>query len=297
MPLLVPRSVTESIAVYVDEVYLASGTGVIQTAIPIPFRCDVSFEESAAAAGINLSSEFKANELSHRNYRRYGRFLEYTMGLVSALCRGSPLRVIVSVEGASRFCSAYSRLVAGVVNEAFATMGSQMDPHFVAEFGRQVVWVWRQYRHICVSPLTNPFRFVFDTKYSYAETSVSIVGGAAPNGLPLLWRSKDLFTVLANATLASLQPIQPHPLISEFGFGYSERCLPLQACDLIGNLLFASLKYRLGLNTRTNRLKHDLLTSKFPQITQEDGVLAALELHDCGVACQPTFSATCQFLP
>jgi hypothetical protein len=284
MPHLPPISPSppKPMMVFVDETFFHSQTGVIQVGIPFPSYLEHLFNRDAAdiiKGSRQPISEFKASQISKGNAEVYKKFLELILRKSGMLHEQVDLHPIVTFESYTAHAVYDAGKITRVVSQAWKNLNvCDVDPHFVAEFSRQVAWINCFFEKILPNTIPNPFIFVFDNKHSYAQECQSVKRIFLPSGIATLKKQGELLVYAANAVLASLANGRSFPRVSQFNFEHSGNKYFLQAADLVCNLSYNWINYEKGIRTVVTELKHDMLQEVMPAFQLPSKLLDALEV-------------------
>lgn len=255
------------ISVYVDETYLDDRSGVIQSAFCLPKKNLSNFESAVDALkplypGIFPAIEFKGSSLSHGNLPVYREFLNIVCGFSTQISDKSPLRTIITIESKSRLEDKNFDWILNQLKSASSALNvtaKNLD-HFLTESARQIWWIYRFSDKFCTSPIANEFIFVFDNKQQYGQMCRSDFDLIHPQLGPVKWNGGKLISSYAKTLLNALGKREGKaiPKVDSFDFGFSTTTRPLQACDLLSNLFFNTLKGELGFASPIVSLKHSL---------------------------------------
>lgn len=280
------------ITVYVDETYFDGQTGLIQTAFPI---VSDHYESEVVAAikklvkeskpGITIN-EFKASQLSAGNEPVYRGFLQRCVNAAAIQGDQSPLRPAVTFEAAQRYQGSDFDWVRDQVTGALKKIGVTGEDYLAGEFSRQVLWIWRHFGQVLEQPVGNPFAFIFDNKYSYAQKCRSLKPVEVPGGVFIFHEFGKVLTSFANTMLPRMEPKRSFPWIERFGYGFSQDNFLLQGCDLISNLFYNSIRYAKGLVNGTTTLKDTLLRSMMAGLAYPAELLDAFTLSGEQLLCR-----------
>jgi hypothetical protein len=276
----------------VDETYFDGQTGLIQTAFPI---VSDHYEAEVVAAikkliedskpGITVN-EFKASQLSAGNEPAYRGFLQHCVNAAVIQGDQSPLRPVVTFEAAQRYQGPEFNWVRDQVTGALKNIGVTGEDFLAAEFSRQVLWIWRHFGQVLDKPVGNPFAFVFDNKYSYAQKCRSLKPVKLSSSIFLFHEFGKVLTTFANTMLPRMEPKRLFPRIERFGYGFSQDNFLIQGCDLVSNLFYNSLRYAKGLVNGTTTLKDTLLRSMMPELAYPAELLDAFALSGEQLLCR-----------
>jgi hypothetical protein len=278
-PIPVPTVLTnlmdiQPILLFVDETYLSNGTGQVQTVVPVPLstyrnvvvpECQRVLGELGPAA-----REFKGGKIRHGNQEQYKRFLRLFRNLASLVAEHSPLRTVITLDGAAietgePFLSAHRHVAL-----ALGRVGITDCEQLARAFSRKLVWLKDHFEAISVRPFSNPLVVTFDNKYRYSDhmqRQRAIQRGATIHSFRKL---EDVLTVAANCLLDQWKKPMVLPPIEQLSFRESASEFGLQAADLFSNLYYNLVLSELGHSSDTVRLKADLCRELLPSIAISD---------------------------
>ncbi len=163
----------QPILLFVDETYLADGTGQIQTAVPVPqslYDTVIVPECRKLLAQFGPEAkEFKGGSLKAKNHKRYKQFLRLFRNLAAIIAQQSPLRMVITLDGSSIQSGEPLVSVHQHIALALNRVGI-LDSEQVAQgFSRQLVWLKKHFEALTLRPFSNPLVVVFDNRYRYSQ--------------------------------------------------------------------------------------------------------------------------------
>ena len=269
----------QPILLFVDQTYLADGTGQIQTAVPVPQslydtvivpECRRLLAEFGPEA-----KEFTGGSLKTRNRKRYQQFLRLFRNLAAIIAGQSPLRMVITLDGSSiqsgePFVSVHKHIALSL-NRVGITDSDQV----AQGFSRQLVWLKDHFAALTLRAFPNPLTVIFDNRYRYSQ-EMQRQRAIHRNGveLPGSRALEDVLTIAANCLLEQWKTPIPLPRIQQMTFRDSATECGLQAADLFCNLFFNYALSELGYSNDTVRLKAELCQELLPSLTITDELRA-----------------------
>jgi len=273
----------EPILLFVDETYLADGTGQIQTAVPVPQslydtvivpECRRLLAQSGPEA-----KEFKGGSLKPKNHKRYKQFLRLFRNLAAIIAQQSPLRMVMTLDGTSLQSGEPLVSVQKHIAIALTRVGITDSDQVALGFSRQLVWLKDHFEALSLRPFSNPLVVIFDNRYRYSQEMqrhrvIHRNGVELPSSRAL----EDVLTIAANCLLDQWKTPIALPRIQRMTFRDSSTEFGLQAADLFCNLFFNFVLSELGYSNKTVRLKAELCRELLPSLALTDDFRAKASL-------------------
>lgn len=265
----------QSILLFVDETYLADGTGQIQTAVPVPQSLYDSVivpecRRLLAQFGPEVK-EFKGGSLKPTNRKRYQQFLRLFRNLAAIIAQQSPLRMVITLDGSSIQSGEPLASVHKHIALALTRVGITDSDQVAQGFSRQLVWLKDHFDALTLRPFSNPLVVIFDNRYRYSQEMqrhrAILRNGVERASCRAL---EDVLTIAANCLLDQWKTPIPLPRIQQMTFRDSFIEFGLQAADLFCNLFFNFVLSELGYSNDTVRLKAELCRELLPSLTLTD---------------------------
>lgn len=213
----------QPILLFVDETYLADGTGQIQTAVPVPQslydtvlvpECRKLLAQFGPEA-----KEFKGGSLKPKNHKRYKQFLRLFRNLAAIIAQQSPLRMVITLDGSSIQSGEPLISVHQHIALALKRVGIIDSDQVAQGFSRQLVWLKEHFEALTLRPFSNPLVVVFDNRYRYSQ-EMQRQRAILRNGVELAScrALEDVLTIAANCLLEQWKTPMPLPQIQQMTF-------------------------------------------------------------------------------
>ena len=271
--------------VYVDEVYLYRGTGVIRAAIPIPQVAVASLEQEAASLrqeGKVQPKEFKGSQITGGNEGLYTEFLLIFARAAMRFGLASVIRPTVSIETQVPPNSAQTidppnsaQTIEKIVSVSLRMMKAEVSKSLLHDFAMKTWWIACTLEAIRSGPDNNEYHFIFDNVYNNASEMDEPLLVPLPEGFLVQWHRQGLLSEFLDKLLPKLLPEQAFPKMS-LDFSDSRSTYALQACDVLSNVFHGRLSAIRGLRSRNARTKERILSSCFPGFSPPEELLDAL---------------------
>ena len=273
----------QPILLFIDETYLANGTGKIQTVIPV----SVSLYQSVVVPecrkflrhlGSN-AKEFKGGNIKRGNLKAYKSFLRLFTNLSAVVAAQSPLRSVITLDGNSLesgepFASVHKHILL-----ALNHVGISDSQQVAAAFSRQLVWLKEHFAAISSHTFPNPLVLTFDNQFSY-DRQMQDHRAVMRNGgeLDSFRKLEDILTIAANCLLQQWQLPVKLPPIQQMSFRDSATEFGLQAADLFCNLYFNFVLAELGHSDASTTFKAEVCHAFLPSLTVSNELRASANL-------------------
>lgn len=306
--LLVPKNEAPAIVVFLDETYLLKESGFLQAAVPIPLNVYAGeliplCKELLGKLGKD-AKEFKGSAIKPGNRDVYLQFLRHYTNASANVGDKVELYPVVAVDAADQYTGDKFKWVFDNVVGGLKNLGIDNEENLIAEFSRQVLWLFHHWKKISTVRYANPLVLLFDNKHRYAEKfneQRAVINDKLI--APTFWELGKTMTSFANTLFSMMEPRIPIPCISRLDFQWSPSDFGLQAADVFSHLIYNALKCEMGIKDEGADLKYELLLHVMPDFKLDSPLQTALKVEkdndgrDGLVCVEPKLLSTFQFLP
>lgn len=306
--ILVPKATPSPIYIFFDETYLLDQTGFLQSGIPVPQNiytgelvphCQSLLQQLGQDA-----KEFKGSAIKAGNANIYRDFLKAFINVTAHVADRANLFPIVAVDATGVYAGhnynwIYNNVVGGLAN-----MGINDEDQLVAEFSRQMLWLYIHYKKVAPGEFANDLILCFDNKHRYAQRVQALRAFTNDRLIaPTFWQLEKAFRSFANTLFEYMDPQIAISHIERFHFQWSSVEFGLQAADLFCNLVYNGIKHEMGIVDDKTSLKAQILKEVMPDFAIDaelQSSLAVAKDHQGrdDIRCVDTnLRSTFQFLP
>lgn len=184
--------------------------------------------------------EFHGKAINAGNADIYLRFLRYFVNAAAGVSDQADLHPIVTVDAEAQYIGGNTRWLFEQVTGALKNLGLENEDHLVAEFSRQILWLYLHWKKVPTPRFRNLLVLLFDNKHRYAQKFK--VERLVVNEKLIAPLSGELGKTMTSFANTVLEPRLPIPRISRFDFQWSPSEFGLQAADLFSNLVHSALR-------------------------------------------------------
>jgi hypothetical protein len=166
------------------------------------------------------------------------------------------------------------------VDGAMQNLGITNRSHLVGEFSRQIWWLYRFFEKLCPTGMSNSLELIYDNKHRYAQECRSLAAVVNPvDNIPRFWPCWKVLTSMTNTLLSDMQPKRRFPKVEQFTFAFSTGNYLIQACDMLANLFWNTLKSQQGITDSTSQLKWEMLKAVVPGLALDPSILQSTQVQ------------------
>jgi hypothetical protein len=264
---LVPKETPQPICVFIDESYLLNQTGFLQAAVAVPQhiytqqlvpRCEHLLSELGHDA-----KEFKGSSLKPGNAGVYREFLAGFINVAAHVATHAELFSIIAIDATDVYSGARYDWIFNSVRGVLSHLNITDEDHLVAEFSRQLLWLYIHYKSIMPELFANELLLCFDNKHRYAQRMQALRAVYNEKIIaPTFWQLGKAFPSFANRLMQHMEARLPP--IARFDFLWSSAEFGLQAADLLCHLTYDAIKHEMGIVDDNTALKTRILREAIP---------------------------------